>query len=65
MDGGHVGWKGVPTATVVKRVMDSATPGEIVLMHVGSASTDAAALPAVISGLRERGFDFVTISEMV
>ena len=55
-----LGWKGVPAGQVVSRVLAAASPGEIVLMHVGAASTDAAALPAVISGLRAKGYSFVT-----
>ena len=57
-----LGWKGVPVATVVQRVLSAASPGEIVLMHVGAASTDAAALPELITALEARGYRFVTAS---
>ncbi len=60
-----LGWKGVPPQTVVERTLAGAAPGEIVLMHVGSASTDAAALPAVIASLRDRGYGFTTAAELL
>jgi len=54
-----LGWKGVAPAEVVRRVMDRLTPGEIVLMHVGAASTDDEALPETIRRLRAAGYGFV------
>jgi peptidoglycan/xylan/chitin deacetylase (PgdA/CDA1 family) len=59
-----LGWKGVSPATVVQRALSSLRPGEIVLMHVGSASSDAAALPALIAAIRERGYGFVTVAAL-
>ena len=60
-----LGWKAVPPETVVERSLAAASPGEIILMHVGSASTDAAALPSLISALADQGYGFVTASAMV
>jgi peptidoglycan/xylan/chitin deacetylase (PgdA/CDA1 family) len=60
-----LGWKGAPADEIVQRVLEGAEPGAIVVMHVGSQSQDAAALPAIIYGLRAEGYGFVTISEMV
>jgi peptidoglycan/xylan/chitin deacetylase (PgdA/CDA1 family) len=57
-----LGWKGVPPSMVVARSFTSAAPGEIILMHVGSASTDTAALQTVIAGLEARGYSFVTVA---
>lgn len=59
------GWRGVPAADVVDRCLDEAVPGAIYLFHVGAASTDAAALPAVVAGLRARGYGFATLSGLV
>jgi peptidoglycan/xylan/chitin deacetylase (PgdA/CDA1 family) len=64
-----LGWRGTTggqsVATVTKRVLDTAQPGQIVLMHVGSAddgsTLDADALPGIIRGLRERGYAFTTV----
>lgn len=59
-----LGWKGVAPATIVDRALSHLSPGEIILMHVGSASTDAAALPALISAIRAKGYGFVTAAEL-
>ncbi|TDL31658.1 polysaccharide deacetylase family protein [Arthrobacter nitrophenolicus] len=66
-----LGWQGTMNGTrgpgfVVQRVMASAQPGQIVLMHLGSnpddgSTLDAAALPEVISQLRAAGYGFVTL----
>jgi peptidoglycan/xylan/chitin deacetylase (PgdA/CDA1 family) len=65
-----LGWKGTDAGVtldeVVSRVVTTAQPGQIVLMHVGSipddgSTLDADALPAVIAGLRARGYGFVTL----
>ena len=66
-----LGWAGTMNGTrgpgfIVQRVMASAQPGEIVLMHLGSnpddgSTLDAAALPQVISQLRAAGYGFVTL----
>ena len=54
-----LGWRGEPPAGVVRRVMAALVPGAIVLMHVGSGSTDAAALPELVRQLRASGYGFV------
>jgi peptidoglycan/xylan/chitin deacetylase (PgdA/CDA1 family) len=58
-----LGWKGLSPATVAARCLNGAQPGAILLLHVGSQSTDSAALPAIIDGLRGRGYDLVTVAE--
>lgn len=69
-----LGWKGTSegqsVATVLRRVLDAAVPGEIVLMHVGAhpkdgSTLDADALPRVIDELRARGFGFVTLEAVL
>lgn len=69
-----LGWQGtsggMSVAKVVDRVLDAATPGEIVLMHVGShpddhTTLDADALPQMIKGLRDRGYQFVSLTEVL
>ncbi|MFD1507292.1 polysaccharide deacetylase family protein [Georgenia yuyongxinii] len=65
-----LGWQGTSggqsTTSVRQRVVNALTPGEIVLMHVGSHPTDgstldAAALAGIISDIRARGYQFVTL----
>jgi peptidoglycan/xylan/chitin deacetylase (PgdA/CDA1 family) len=59
------GWNGASPDAIVERCLSQAVPGAIYVMHVGSASQDAAALPRVIDGLRVQGYDFATISELL
>jgi peptidoglycan/xylan/chitin deacetylase (PgdA/CDA1 family) len=68
-----LGWQGTSGGqsadSVLQRVLAAATPGEIVLMHVGSNPTDhstldADALPRVIAGLRAAGYGFVTLDAL-
>lgn len=54
---------------MASRVLGAARPGEIVLMHVGSnpdnhTTLDADALSQVISGLRAKGYSFVTLDAL-
>lgn len=65
-------WSDPGVDEIVRRVVDGARPGDIVLLHDGKEgrpggdrSQTVAALPAIIEGLRERGFRFVTAAEML
>jgi len=65
------GWMGASmqsSAVAVRRVLAALVPGEIVLMHVGSArdrtTLDTNALPAVIRAVRARGYRFVTLRDV-
>jgi peptidoglycan-N-acetylglucosamine deacetylase len=67
-----LGWQGtsggMSADAVVARVLDTAQPGQIVLMHVGShpqdrSTLDADALPQIIGRLRAQGYDFVTVTD--
>jgi len=69
-----LGWQGtsggITSDRVLQRVLDALTPGEIVLMHVGSNPTDhstldAATLPRLIDALRARGYGFATLQAML
>ena len=68
-----LGWQGLSkhtAASVTARVLDAATPGQIVLMHAGSnpedgSTLDADALPAIIDGLQARGYTFVTLDALL
>jgi peptidoglycan/xylan/chitin deacetylase (PgdA/CDA1 family) len=69
-----LGWQGTSggrsVSSVTARVLDTARPGQIVLMHVGShpndgSMLDAQALPGVIEGLRARGYGFVTLDALL
>jgi peptidoglycan/xylan/chitin deacetylase (PgdA/CDA1 family) len=63
------GWMGFSQQSIggaVRRVMQNLVPGEIVLMHLGSArdrsTIDSHALPEVIRLVRARGYRFVTLA---
>jgi peptidoglycan/xylan/chitin deacetylase (PgdA/CDA1 family) len=58
-----LGWQGISVDDIVARVLDRASPGAIVVMHVGSQSDDAFALAGTIDGLRAMGYEFTAISE--
>ncbi|MEW6309272.1 MAG: polysaccharide deacetylase family protein [Bacillota bacterium] len=57
-------WKEPGVDAIVSRTLSNAKPGAIVLMHVGSRQTPEA-LPAIISGLRQQGYRFVTVPELL
>ena len=54
-----------PTADdIVAKVLANARGGSIVLMHLGGYHTFEA-LPRVVAGLRDRGFDLVSLDELL
>jgi peptidoglycan/xylan/chitin deacetylase (PgdA/CDA1 family) len=55
------------TAAIVKRALEGAKPGAIVLMHDGGGnrSETIAALPAIVRGLRKRGLNPVTVPRLL
>jgi peptidoglycan-N-acetylglucosamine deacetylase len=52
---------------MVNSVVEGARPGSIVLLHVmyKARETSRQALPGIIDGLHQRGFRFVTVSELL
>jgi peptidoglycan/xylan/chitin deacetylase (PgdA/CDA1 family) len=69
-----LGWQGISGGrsvdSVTSRVLAALTPGEIVLMHLGShpqdhSTLDADALPGIIQALRDRGYGFVTLASLL
>jgi peptidoglycan/xylan/chitin deacetylase (PgdA/CDA1 family) len=60
-----LGWNGASVSEITSRVLNQAVPGGIVLMHVGEASQDSAALPGMIDQLRARGYRFQTVRHFV
>ena len=51
----------------VKNVIRDAKPGSIVLMHDGGGNRERTvkALPAIVSGLKQQGYRFVTVPELL
>lgn len=57
---------GPGVAKIIHRVTDNAAPGDIVLLHDGSPHPQTvAALPEILRILSEKGFRFVTVSDLL
>ena len=57
-------WKDLTETEIVKRVVNRVRDGSIVLFHNNGKNT-AKALPSVIRKLKEKGYEFVPISELI
>ena len=53
-------WRGSSSATITQHVLTHSRNGSIVLLHPAAPGTPGA-LPAIIDGLRARGFQFATL----
>lgn len=60
-----LGWQGLSPAAITARCLQGAAPGAILLFHVGAQSQDVAALPSILAGLRQGGYGFGTVAEVV
>lgn len=59
-------WMNPGVGNIVGRILRLAHPGDIILMHASdSCKQTVEALPAVIRGLREKGLELVTVSELL
>lgn len=60
-------WERPGPQAIAKRVVARVRPGSIVLLHDGGGdrSQTVRALPIIIKELRERGYEFVTVEELV
>jgi peptidoglycan/xylan/chitin deacetylase (PgdA/CDA1 family) len=59
-------WSRPGTRTIARRVLDNIRPGSVVLMHDGGGdrSQTLAALKLVLHGLKARGYEMVTLSQL-
>ncbi|MFY9312486.1 MAG: polysaccharide deacetylase family protein [Tepidanaerobacteraceae bacterium] len=57
-------WQETDPDVIARHVIDRATNGAIILLHEGREST-IEALPQIIEGLWERGFEIVSLSELL
>jgi peptidoglycan/xylan/chitin deacetylase (PgdA/CDA1 family) len=67
IDSGDWHKHGISVEGLVNRVVENAKPGAIVLLHDGGGdrSKTVQALPQMIDQLRKRGYDFVTVPELL
>lgn len=59
-----IDWEEPDAATIRKRILDNTESGSILLFHNDLANTTEA-LPEILSKLKQQGFDFVTVSDMI
>jgi len=59
-----IDWQGPSSDSIVKRVVGGTRSGSILLFHNDLANTTEA-LPTVISQLKDKGFEFVTVSDLI
>ena len=60
-------WRRPGADVIASRLLAQASPGGILLMHDGGGdrSQTLAALPQVIAGLRERGYEMVSLTDLL
>ena len=60
-------WRGEPADQVARRVLDHVRPGSIVLLHEARAGGEVTveAVRLLVPALRARGFELVTVSEIL
>lgn len=59
-------WMNPGKEKIINRVISKAHPGDIILMHASDSSKQLQeALPVIIDQLREKGYQFVSVSELI
>ena len=59
-------WSQKEKDNIVKNVLDNLRPGDIILMHSnGDKAATAEALPIIIKGIKEKGYEIVTLDKML
>jgi len=59
-------WTKTDKSNIVKNVIENIRPGDIILMHCDSSNTESVkALPEIITKLRQKGYKFVDLGEML
>lgn len=59
-------WMNPGVDQIVKNVVSKAHPGDIILMHASDSCKEThLALPQIIDQLRAKGYEFVTVSELI
>lgn len=59
-------WMNPGVDEIVDRVMEGVHPGDIILLHASDSSKQThEALPIIIKKLKDQGYEFVTVSELI
>lgn len=58
-------WKGISAEEMFNRIADNLRPGAVVLLHVGSGTKTAEALPLMLDLFIEEGYRQVTLPELM
>lgn len=59
-------WKKPGVDKIVNRILTRVHPGDIILLHASdSVPQTPEALPRIIDGLREQGYEFATVTELL
>ncbi|RJQ32216.1 MAG: polysaccharide deacetylase family protein [Actinobacteria bacterium] len=60
-------WKKPAPSVITSEVLDNLHNGAVVLMHDGGGNRDntVAALPEILQGIKDKGYKFVTLDELV
>lgn len=65
-DADSLDWKNPGTDVVIKRVLTKTKSGSIILLHASDTPKQTAeALPVIIEGLRNQGYTFMTVGELL
>lgn len=63
-DSDSLDWKDLTCDEIISRVTDKVASGSIILLHNGTKNT-AAALPALLDRLKQEGYSFKTVGELI
>lgn len=59
-------WQNPGTQLIINRVMEKTTNGDIILLHASdSVKQTSEALKTILPGLKNKGFEYATISELI
>ncbi|MEU6564315.1 polysaccharide deacetylase family protein [Nocardia nova] len=56
---------GVDADTIASKTVNGVRPGSIILLHAVYQPAALAAIPRIVTELRSRGYDFVTVSQLI
>jgi peptidoglycan/xylan/chitin deacetylase (PgdA/CDA1 family) len=59
------GWNGATVDQIIEKCGTNASPGDIILLHVGSDSQDGPALAGLIESLQGQGYEMVTVEQLL